>query len=88
MLAERFIPSDDIHPIDIVETVATHNAWEFDRFADDQIAMTVDDLRHRRGIGGQTDQRLLPLAGADIGGGVLPRTGGGTLRLDTCVRHV
>lgn len=42
VLAERFIPSDDIHPIDIVETVATHNAWEFDRFADDQIAMTVE----------------------------------------------
>lgn len=42
MLADQFIPSDDIHPIDIVETVATHHAWEFDRFAEDQIAMTVD----------------------------------------------
>lgn len=41
-LAEHFIPSDDIHPIDIVETVAAHHAWEFDRLADDQIAMTVE----------------------------------------------
>lgn len=41
-LAERFIPSDDIHPIDIVETVAAHHAWDFDRLADDQIAMTVE----------------------------------------------
>ena len=45
VLAERFIPSDDIHPIDIVETVATHHAWDFDRLADDQIAMTVEGLR-------------------------------------------
>ena len=37
-----FIPSDDIHPIDIVETVANHYEWDFDRLADDQIAMTVD----------------------------------------------
>lgn len=41
-LAEHFIPSDEIHPIDIVEDVAAHHAWEFDRLADDQIAMTVD----------------------------------------------
>lgn len=41
-LAELFIPSDDIHPIDIVESVAAHHEWEFDRLADDQIAMIVD----------------------------------------------
>ncbi|MRX49766.1 diacylglyceryl transferase [Paracoccus sp. S-4012] len=41
-LSEQFIVSDDIHPIDIVETVATHHAWEFDRLADDQIAMVVE----------------------------------------------
>lgn len=41
-LSEQFIASDDIHPIDIVETVATHHAWEFDRLADDQIAMVVE----------------------------------------------
>ena len=33
---------DDIHPIDIVEAVATHHAWEFDRLAEDQIVMDVD----------------------------------------------
>lgn len=38
----EFIPSDDIHPIDIVETVATHHEWDFDRLADDQIAMVVE----------------------------------------------
>ena len=40
--ADNYIHSDDIHPIDIVETVATHHAWDFDRLADDQIAMTVE----------------------------------------------
>lgn len=39
---EHYIHSDEIHPIDIVETVATHHEWEFDRLADDQIAMAVE----------------------------------------------
>lgn len=39
---EHYIHSDDIHPIDIVETVAAHHEWDFDRLADDQIAMVVD----------------------------------------------
>jgi hypothetical protein len=34
--------SDDIHPIDIVETLAEHHAWEFDRVTEDQIAMAVE----------------------------------------------
>jgi hypothetical protein len=29
-------------PIDIVETLAEHHAWEFDRVTDDQIAMAVE----------------------------------------------
>ena len=33
--------SEDIHPIDIVEHIAEHYAWEFDRIADDQIALAV-----------------------------------------------
>ena len=33
---------DDIHPIDIVEVVAAHHHWDFDRLADDQIVMAVD----------------------------------------------
>ncbi|MFV0383885.1 YbjN domain-containing protein [Paracoccus sp. (in: a-proteobacteria)] len=39
---DYFVHSDEIHPIDIVETVATHHAWDFDRLADDQIAMVVE----------------------------------------------
>lgn len=39
---DHFIHSDEIHPIDIAEAVAAHRAWEFDRLADDQIAMTVE----------------------------------------------
>lgn len=41
-MSGQFIPSDDIHPIDIVETVASHYEWDFDRLADDQIAMVVE----------------------------------------------
>jgi len=41
-LSEDFLMADDIHPIDIVETLAEHNAWEFDRVTDDQIAMAVE----------------------------------------------
>ncbi len=39
---DHFLHSDEIHPIDIVETVALHHEWDFDRLADDQIAMTVE----------------------------------------------
>ena len=28
---------DDLHPIDIVENLASHHDWDFDRIADDQI---------------------------------------------------
>ena len=34
--------SDDIHPIDIVESIAEIHEWEFDRIAEDQIAMAVE----------------------------------------------
>ncbi len=40
-LSEQFI-TEDIHPIDIVEHLAEHNEWDFDRVADDQIAMAVE----------------------------------------------
>ena len=33
---------DDAHPIDIVETLATHHDWAFDRISDEQIAMEVE----------------------------------------------
>ncbi len=41
-LGNDHILTDEIHPIDIVETLAEHRAWEFDRMGDDQIAMAVE----------------------------------------------
>ncbi len=40
-LSEQFY-DDDVHPIDIVEHIAEHHDWTFDRIADDQIAMAVE----------------------------------------------
>lgn len=40
-LSEQFL-QDDIHPIDIVEHIAEHHDWDFDRIGDDQIAMAVE----------------------------------------------
>lgn len=40
-LSEQFL-SDDLHPIDIVESLAEHNEWQFDRLGDDQISMAVE----------------------------------------------
>ena len=40
-LSEPFF-EEDIHPIDIVESLAAHHEWDFDRIADDQIAMAVE----------------------------------------------
>ncbi|KUF10102.1 YbjN domain-containing protein [Pseudoponticoccus marisrubri] len=39
-LSEQFL-SEELHPIDIVEHIAEHNDWDFDRVGDDQIAMAV-----------------------------------------------
>ncbi|MGB7241242.1 MAG: YbjN domain-containing protein [Sulfitobacter sp.] len=40
-LSEQYL-EDDIHPIDIVENLATHHQWDFDRISDEQIAMAVE----------------------------------------------
>ena len=40
-LSEQFLDSE-IHPIDIVEHLAEHHDWDFDRIGDDQIAMAVE----------------------------------------------
>ena len=40
-LSEHFL-EEDIHPIDIVEHLAEHHDWDFDRIGDDQIAMAVE----------------------------------------------
>ena len=41
-LAEDLFFADDLHPIDMVETLAADHQWEFDRVTDDQIAMAVE----------------------------------------------
>ncbi len=41
-LSDDYLLNDEIHPIDIVETLAADHAWEFDRVTDDQIAMAVE----------------------------------------------
>ena len=40
-LTEHFY-EEEVHPIDIDEHIAEHHEWDFDRIADDQIAMTVE----------------------------------------------
>lgn len=40
-LSEHYL-EEDIHPIDIVEHIAEHHEWDFDRIGDDQIAMAVE----------------------------------------------
>ena len=39
---EHFLETEDLHPIDLVENLATHHDWEFDRIGDDQIAMAIE----------------------------------------------
>ncbi len=41
-LSEHDFHSEDMHPIDVVENVAQVRQWDFDRVADDQIAMAVE----------------------------------------------
>lgn len=33
---------DEIHPLDIVESVAAHHDWSFDRLCEDQISMDIE----------------------------------------------
>lgn len=41
-LTESFDFTDELHPIDLVETIANHHAWDFDRIHDDQIAFQIE----------------------------------------------
>jgi hypothetical protein len=41
-LSEQYFTTEDLHPIDIVEHLAAHHEWDFDRVGDDQIAMAVE----------------------------------------------
>ena len=40
--AELFLETFDLHPIDVVETLAEHHDWAFDRVDEDQIAMAIE----------------------------------------------
>jgi hypothetical protein len=40
-LSEQYM-QEDLHPIDIVQHIAQDHEWDFDRIADDQIAMAVE----------------------------------------------
>ncbi|MEM7743060.1 MAG: YbjN domain-containing protein [Pseudomonadota bacterium] len=42
MTATEHFSSAEIHPIDIVETLAHDCEWEFDRVGEDQIAMAIE----------------------------------------------
>ena len=41
-IVERDFDCEDLHPIDIVETLAEERSWDFDRIAHDQIAMAIE----------------------------------------------
>ena len=41
-LIEGLDARGEVDPIDLVERIATYHDWEFDRIADDQIAMAVE----------------------------------------------
>jgi len=41
-LTEQYFETDDLHPINLVEHIAEHHDWEFDRIGADQIAMAVE----------------------------------------------
>jgi hypothetical protein len=41
-IVERDFDYEDLHPIDIVETLAEERDWDFDRIADNQIAMAIE----------------------------------------------
>jgi len=40
-LSKQYL-EQNLHPIDIVEHLAEHHEWDFDRLGDDQIAMAVE----------------------------------------------
>jgi hypothetical protein len=39
---EHYLATEDLHPIDLVETLAEHHDWDFERIAEDQIAMSIE----------------------------------------------
>ena len=49
-IVERLFENEDVDPIDIVETLAEHYDWDFDRVTDDQIAMAIDGSWRTYGV--------------------------------------
>jgi hypothetical protein len=41
-IVERDFDCEELHPIDIVESLAEERSWDFDRIAHDQIAMAIE----------------------------------------------
>ena len=39
---EHYLPETDLHPIDIVETLAEQCSWDFDRVGEDQISVAIE----------------------------------------------
>jgi len=39
---EHYLPKTDVHPIDIVETLAAQCSWDFDRVGEDQITVAIE----------------------------------------------
>ena len=39
---EHYFPETDVHPIDIVETLAAQSSWDFDRVGEDEIVMAIE----------------------------------------------
>lgn len=39
---DHFLETEDLHPIDTVETLAQAHEWDFERIAEDQIAMAIE----------------------------------------------
>jgi len=39
---EHYLSEPDVHPIDIVETLAEQSSWDFDRVGEDQIAVAIE----------------------------------------------
>ena len=49
-IVERLFGSDDVDPIDIVETLAEHYDWDFDRITEDQIAIAIEGSWRTYGV--------------------------------------
>ena len=49
-IVDRLFDTDELDPIDIVETLATHYDWDFDRITEDQIAMAIEGSWRTYGV--------------------------------------